>query len=207
ADSVSVFEDLGIQQGPNSTLCSYVQRMLWILTGNYGNPGGMHQHTSFVNLFRDARVRRTPVTGERILAGLVPCNVIPDEILTDHPDRFRAMIVESANPAHSLADSQRFAEAFDALELLVVIDVAMTETARHAHYVLPAASQYEKWEATFFTLEFPENVFHLRAPIFEPLPGTLAEPEIHRRLVRALGAFTDDDLRPLHDALAQGRQA
>ena len=34
-----------------------------------------------------------------------PCNVIPDEILTDHPERFRAMLVESSNPAHSLADS------------------------------------------------------------------------------------------------------
>ena len=47
----------------------------------------------------------------------MPCNVIPDEILTDHPDRFRAMIVESANPAHSLADSQRMREAFEALDL------------------------------------------------------------------------------------------
>jgi anaerobic selenocysteine-containing dehydrogenase len=98
-------------------------------------------------------------------------------------------------------------EAFDALELVVVIDVAMTETARHAHYVLPASSQYEKWEATFFTLEFPDNVFHLRAPIFEPLPGTLAEPEIHRRLVRALGALSDEDLQPLRHALEQGRPA
>src|SRR5262245_34878344 len=96
-------------------------------------------------------------------------------------------------------------EAFDALDLVVVIDVAMTETGRHAHYVLPASSQYEKWEATFFTLEFPENVFHLRAPIFEPLPGTLAEPEIHRRLVRALGALKDEDLQPLRDALARSR--
>ncbi len=138
-------------------MCSYVNRMLWLLTGNFANPGGMHLHTSFVNLFRDPRVRRTPVTGERILAGLVPCNVIPDEILTDHPDRFRAMIVESANPAHSLADSERMAEAFDALDLLVVIDVAMTETARHAHYVLPAASQFEKAEATFFNFEFPRQ--------------------------------------------------
>src|SRR5204862_914384 len=129
------------------------------LTGNFGNPGGMHLHTSLVNLFRDRTVRRTPVTGARILAGLVPCNVIPDEILTDHPKRFRAMIVESANPAHSLADSQRFREAFKALDLLLVIDVAMTETARMADYVLPAASQYEKPEATFFNLEFPRNNF------------------------------------------------
>ena len=42
---------------------------------------------------------------------MIPCNVIPDEILTDHPKRFRAMIIESANPLHSLADSQRMREA------------------------------------------------------------------------------------------------
>jgi anaerobic selenocysteine-containing dehydrogenase len=207
ADSVSVFEDLGIQQAPNSTLCSYVNRMLWILTGNFGNPGGMHLHTSFVNLFRDPRVRRTPVTGERILAGLVPCNVIPDEILTDHPKRFRAMIVESANPAHSLADSERFRQAFEALDFVLVIDVAMTETARQADYVLPAASQYEKPEATFFNFEFPDNTFHLRRPLLEPLPGTLPEAEIWARLVRALSLVGEAELAPLREAAAESRQA
>jgi formate dehydrogenase len=207
AESVSAFEDLGIQQAPNSTLCSYINRMLWILTGNFGNHGGMHLHTSFVNLFRDPRVRRTPVTGAPIIGGLVPCNVIPDEILTDHPDRFRAMIVESANPAHSLADSRRFAEAFDALELVLVIDVAMTETARHADYVLPAASQYEKPEATFFNFEFPDNTFHLRHPLMEPLPGTLPEAEIWARLVRAMDLIGEGDLAPLRAAAGQGLEA
>ena len=207
AESVSVFEDLGIQQGPNSTLCSYVNRMLWILTGNFGNPGGMHLHTSFVNLFRDRTVRRTPVTGERILAGLVPCNVIPDEILTDHPKRFRAMIVESSNPAHSLADSPRFRKAFEALELVLVIDVAMTETARQADYVLPAASQYEKAEATFFNFEFPDNTFHLRRPLLEPLSGTLPEAEIWARLVRGLGLVDDTELARLREAAEESRQA
>ncbi len=207
ADSVSVFEDLGVQQAPNSTLCSYINRMLWILTGNFGNPGGMHLHTSFVNLFRDPRVRHTPVTGAPIIGGLVPCNVIPDEILTDHPDRFRAMIVESANPAHSLADSQRFAQAFDALELVVVIDVAMTETARHADYVLPAASQYEKPEATYFNFEFPDNTFQLRRPLMDPLPGTLPEAEMWGRLVKATGVIGEDDLIPLRAAAQEGRDA
>jgi anaerobic selenocysteine-containing dehydrogenase len=207
AASVAVFEDLGIQQGPNSTLCSYVNRLLWILTGNFGNPGGMHLHTSFVNLFRDRTVRRTPVTGARILAGLVPCNVIPDEILTDHPKRFRAMIVESANPAHSLADSQRFREAFEALDLVLVIDVAMTETARQADYVLPAASQYEKAEATFFNFEFPDNTFHLRRPLLEPLPGTLPEAEIWARLVRSLGLVDEAELARLREAAEHSRQA
>jgi len=40
--------------------------------------------------------RTTPVAGAPIVAGLVPCNVIADEILTDHPKRYRAMIVEAA---------------------------------------------------------------------------------------------------------------
>ena len=53
----------------------------------------------------------------------------------------------------------------------MVIDVAMTETARQADYVLPGASQFEKWECTFFNLEFPDNYFHLRRPVFEPPSG------------------------------------
>jgi anaerobic selenocysteine-containing dehydrogenase len=208
AASVSIFEDLGIQQAPHSTLNSYLEKLIFLLTGNFGKPGAMNIHTRMAGLGGGRESgRSSPVGGHRIITGLIPANVIPDEILTDHPDRFRAMIVESTNPVHSLADSKRMREALQALELVVVIDVAMTETARQAHYVLPAASQFEKWEATFFNLEFPENVFHLRAPLFEPLEGTLPEPEIHRRLVRAIGALTDADLAPFHAAAAQGRSA
>jgi anaerobic selenocysteine-containing dehydrogenase len=207
ADSVGVFEDLGIQQAPNSTLCSYLNKLLWILTGNFAKRGGQHLHSSFAPLFAAGGIGRTPVTGAPVIAGLVPSNVVPAEILTDHPDRFRAMIVESSNPAHSVADSASVRTAFESLELLVVIDVAMTETARMAHYVLPAASQYEKPEATFFNLEFPRNNFHLRHPLMEPLPGTLPEPEIWARLMRALGVVEDAELAPLRDAAREDREA
>jgi formate dehydrogenase len=204
AASVSVFEDLGIQQAPNSTVSSYLNKLLWILTGNFAKRGGQHLHSSFAPLFSSAGVGRTPVTGAPIIAGLVPSNVVPQEILTDHPDRLRAMIVESSNPAHSVADSQAVRAALESLELVVVIDVAMTETARLADYVLPAASQFEKPEATFFNLEFPHNTFHLRHPVLDPLPGTLAEPEIWARLVRALDVVSDDELAPLRRAAAHG---
>lgn len=208
AASVSIFEDLGIQQAPNSTLNSYLNKLIYLLTGNFSRPGGMNIHTRLAGLGGGGGSGRTsPVTSSRVITGLIPANVIPDEILSDHPDRFRAMLVESGNPAHSLADSSRMREALRALELLVVIDVAMTETAREAHYVLPAASQYEKWEATFFTFEFPRNVFHLRSPLFEPRPGTLAEPEIHRRLVRELGVLEGHDFTALHAAAAEGLDA
>lgn len=205
AGSMSIFEDLGIQMGLHSTLNSYLEKLLVLLTGNFGKRGGMNLHTALGPLFGHHDDRVTPVTGHRLVTGLVPCNIIPDEITTDHPDRFRAMLVESGNPAHSLADSARWREAFEALEFSVVIDVAMTETARLADYVLPAASQYEKWEATFFTLEFPDNAFHLRAPILEPEGETLPEPEIHARLCRELGAITEADVAPLRAAAEQGR--
>ncbi|MFN8037725.1 MAG: molybdopterin-dependent oxidoreductase [Acidimicrobiales bacterium] len=213
ASSVAIFEDLGIQQAPHSTLSSYLEKLVVLLVGSFGIEGGMNLHSRFASLGGGGggggggASRTTPVTGHDLVAGFVPCNVIPDEILTDHRDRFRALIVESANPVHSLADSVRMREALDALDVVVVIDVALTETARHADYVLPAASQLEKWEATFFNLEFPRNAFHLRRPVLDPLPGTLPEAEIHTRLVRALGALTDDDLVPLHEAAARGRAA
>jgi anaerobic selenocysteine-containing dehydrogenase len=117
------------------------------------------------------------------------------------------MLVEAANPAHSLADSKRMREALAALDTLVVIDVAMSETARLAHYVLPAATQFEKAEATFFNFDFPHNYFHLRAPLFPPPDGPLPEAEIHARLVEALGQMSEADLAPLREAAAGGRAA
>ncbi len=195
ASSVSVYEDLGVQQNRHSTLVSYLEKLVWLLTGNLGRPGTQNAPSSLVKLAssgpreRGAEALRSPVAGARIISGLVPGNVIADEILTDHPRRYRAMVVESGNPAHSLADSSRMREALDALDLVVVVDVFMTETARRADYVLPVPTQFEKYEATFFNFEFPENVFHLRRPVLTPPADVdvLPEPEIHARLLEAAG--------------------
>ncbi|HVW32061.1 MAG TPA: molybdopterin-dependent oxidoreductase [Acidimicrobiia bacterium] len=205
---VAVFEDLGVQMNRHSTLVSWLEKLLWVLTGNFGRRGTVYSPSNLVDITAAGKTRgRSPVAGMPLISGLVPCNVIAEEILTDHPARYRAMIVESANPAHSLADSRRMREALAALDLVVVIDIAMTETARLAHYVLPAPTQYEKWEATFFNFEFPRNVFHLRAPLLDPPDGPLPEPEIHARLVEALGVVTEADLAPLRAAAATGRAA
>jgi anaerobic selenocysteine-containing dehydrogenase len=212
AQSVAVLEDLGVQMNRDSTLVSYVEKLIWLLTGNLGKLGAQYVFSSMSAIGRDrghpANERPTsPVVGAPIIGGLVPCNVIADEILTDHPNRYRAMLIESANPAHSLADSTRMREALDALELVVVIDVAMTETARLADYVLPAPTQFEKFEATFFNFDFPRNLFHLRHPVLDPVGDALPEPEIHARLVEASGALGEADYAPLHEAAARGRAA
>jgi anaerobic selenocysteine-containing dehydrogenase len=211
ARSVAAFEDLGTQMTRHSTLNSYLDNLLWLLTGNFARPGANNLPLPLIPIAPSTGTRgeTSPVAKAPILAGLVPCNVIAEEILTDHPDRYRAMIVESANPAHSLADSRRMRAALASLDCVVVIDVAMTETARLAHYVLPTPTQFEKWEATFFNFEFPANYFHLRRPVLDPPAGSdlLAEPEIHARLCEALGAVGEAEIAALGEAARQGRAA
>jgi anaerobic selenocysteine-containing dehydrogenase len=98
------------------------------------------------------------------------------------------------------------AKALGALDLCVVVDVAMTETAQLAHYVLPASSQYEKTEFALFNFEFPTNYFQVRGALLPPLAGTLPEPEIQTRLARALGLLPGDNvLAPLREAAFQSR--
>jgi len=90
---------------------------------------------------------------------------------------------------------------------VVVIDVAFTETARLAHYVLPVASQFEKAEATFFNFEFPRNYFHLRKALLDPLPGLFSEADLHARLLEALGEMPADAVSALRAAWLEGRKA
>lgn len=207
ADAVASMEDLGVQMNRHSTLVSYLHRLTWMTTGNLGKKGSQYIPSVLVPMVSGVVKRNSPVTGAPVIGGLIPCNLIPDEILADSDKRFRAMIVEAANPAHSLADSKRMREALSALDTLVVIDVAMSETAALADYVLPASTQFEKAEATFFNFEFPHNAFHLRPRLFEAPDGPLPEAEIHARLVEQLGVLDGVDLEPLRAAAEQGLAA
>jgi anaerobic selenocysteine-containing dehydrogenase len=196
AKSACVRIDLGLQQSLHSTLNSYLEKLLFIVTGNFGIRGGNTFHSLFLPILghtdeRDAKHTRTAHHGMFPISGLYPPNILPSEILHAGEDRVRAVLVDSANPIMTGANTAAYEHAFRSLELLVVVDVALSETARLAHYVLPAASQFEKWECTGFNLEFPENAFHLRHPLFAPLPGTLPEPEIYTRLLVAMGEIPD----------------
>ena len=186
--------DLGIEQSHNSTLNAYLARLLFLITGHFGREGTNCLHNFLFPLIGHSKEPEaggvtTQVTGMKGIGKLFPPNILPQEILTDHPNRLRALIVDSANPVATYADTKSQREAIEHLELSVVIDVALTETAQAAKYVLPAQNQYEKVEATFFNLEFPHNFFHLRHPIDKPLDNTLDEPEIYRRIVVAMGAL------------------
>ncbi|MFC3152710.1 molybdopterin-dependent oxidoreductase [Litoribrevibacter euphylliae] len=187
--------DLGIQQTLNTTLNSYLEKMLYVVTGNFGRQGVNNLHSFLIPLLGNSD-ERAEAKGKHIqrtahhkmipIAGLYPPNILPDEIEHSGDDRIRAVWVDSANPLMTYADTPAYERAFSKLELLVVVDVAYTETARLAHYVLPAASQFEKFEATGFNLEFPKNFFHLRHPINKPYAECLPEPEIYTRLLEKM---------------------
>lgn len=191
AEAMTVRVELGIQQGRNSTLNSYLEKLLYLLTGNFGRPGTNALHTWLMPLWSESRGERSEITGFEYIGGMLPLNTLAEEILADHPNRARVLWAESSNPANTAADTAGVERAIRAAELSVVIDVAFTETAALADYVLPAASQHEKFEYTFFDFEFPTNYFHLRPPLFDPLPGTLVEAEIYARLFEELGLLPD----------------
>ncbi len=91
ASSLATFEDLGVQMNRHSTLVSYLHKLLVFLTGNFGKEGAAYLPTAFVPLAvgkegGGGAPPRTPVTGARVIGGLTPCNVIPDEILDGSPE-------------------------------------------------------------------------------------------------------------------------
>jgi anaerobic selenocysteine-containing dehydrogenase len=208
AKAMTVRVELGIQQGVNSTLNSYLEKLLIMLTGSFGRKGTNQLHSWLVPLWGNSPNQRFAAADVEVIGGLLPPNLFPDAVLSDHPDRLRAVWVDSSNPANTAANTAKIEKALRALDLVVVVDVAMTETARLAHYVLPAASQYEKTEFTLFNFEFPTNYFHVRAGVVPPLQGTLPEPEIYTRLSRALGLLPGDNaLAPLREAAFRSRVA
>lgn len=194
AASMTVRADVGVQQSRNSTLNAYLEKLLFLVTGNFLKPGCNGLHTWLAPMWGHSRPGSVDLaTGQARIAGLSPPNDLPLTILTDHPERVRAMFVDGGNPANTVTDTTAVEKALSSLELLVVVEVAMTETARLADYVLPACNQFERWENTLFNFEYPHNVFQLREPLFDPLPGTLPEPEIYTRLIRAMGFMPADD--------------
>jgi anaerobic selenocysteine-containing dehydrogenase len=203
--------DLGLQHTLHSTLNGYLEKLLYLVAGQFGKKGGNNLHSFLIPLLghTDERsgkhLQRTAHHRMIPIAGMYPPAILPDEILEAGDRRLRALVVDSCNPLLTWPDTAAYERAFDALDLLVVVDVAMTETAERAHYVLPAASQFEKCEATGFNLEVPDNFFHLRHPLFEAPGEALPEPEIYTRLLVKLGAIPDRF--PLLSAVARAEPA
>jgi len=187
----SLHADLGTLMNRHSTAASYLQMILLAVCGRLGVRGGniipgylmpMGAHSDEL----DPKTWKTAATGFPAIMGTYPPNAMPEEIMSEGPDRLRAVFIGGSNPLRSYADTTAYERAFARLDLLVTADVAMTETAALSHYVLPARSAYESWDGTFFTWTFPDVFFQMRRPIIQPEGEPLEVGEIWLRLADRL---------------------
>jgi anaerobic selenocysteine-containing dehydrogenase len=188
----SLHMDLGVLMNRHSTLTTYLQIVLLAICGRLMVPGGNVVSGNLMPMGSHSDERkeknwRTTLTGFPAILGMYPPNVMPEEINNDHPDRLRAVIVTDCNPLRSYADTSAYEEAFSKLDLLVTMEITMTETARMSDYVLPSRSAYESWDTSFLQFTFPEVFLQMRRPIIEPEVEPLEISEIWTRLADRLG--------------------
>jgi anaerobic selenocysteine-containing dehydrogenase len=190
----SIFQGTCTQdQTANGTQNSRCFAVLQAITGNvnipggwvtsppprFGHPGysaqggqlGSSEYPLFVELW-----------GRKAPYGVV--TMVPESI----PDQLKAFLVIGGNPLVSMPDSRAFKTSFEKLDLVVVHDLFMTETAQSAHYVLPACSHLEKWG-----VGYTYNVCHcipylmLRKKCIEPLGQSYSEWRFVTELAHRLG--------------------
>ena len=170
ADRVAALVGTGIegdQAGPNA---AEALLNLLLLTGNLGRRGsGMYVLRGLVNeqgstdagCVPDRLPGHQPVTDSaarsRIatewgIAPPVDPGMTASELLAAFGTEIRGAIVVGENPAISKRDPEWIRRRLDGLDLLVVLDIAPSETTRHADVVLPVAAGIEK-PGTFTNLE------------------------------------------------------
>ncbi|WP_159898661.1 formate dehydrogenase subunit alpha [Salinirussus salinus] len=108
---------------------------------------------------------------------------VPEMLEEAREGNLRGMYVVGENPALSEPDIRHAEEALRALDLLVVQDIFMTETAEHADVVLPAATSPEK-HGTFTNTE--RRVQRVR-PTADPPGQARQDWAITQALARRLG--------------------
>lgn len=123
--------------------------------------------------------------------------LLMDQILSEKPYPFKGLVMTAANPALTNANSPKVVDALSKLELLVVKDLYLTETAQMADYVLPAASYLERSELQYSginqTVKLTEKVIDL---------GFQNEYDLFKGLADRLGA---SDLIPWENEEALNR--
>src|SRR5580692_2779349 len=87
----------------NSTLNSYLEKLLIMLTGSFGRKGTNQLHSWLQPLWGNSPTQKFAGTDTEVIAGLLPPNVFPQAVLTDRPHHLRGLWVDSSNPAHTAA--------------------------------------------------------------------------------------------------------
>lgn len=205
-----VHQDLGIFCGRHNTLNSYLLLTLMAVTGNLEIKGNRSLDAwswkGPAGDERDENIWRTVETGRFPVCGVYPTGVMAKEILSDREDRLRILFTSMANPARSWPDSQEMAKALERLELHVVIDIVMTETAEKADYVLPGKTGFEAYQWSTFQVTTPEIGCFMKHPVIEQIGERKENGRIWMDIMRAMGYVPEMDKKMYQKAADSVKQ-
>ena len=150
AKRASVHMSTGVNMGRQGTLCYWLLQMLSFVTGNLDREGGNFYSEGFYPAAKAGRARpddslffSTRYGELRHIRGALPSNLLPDMILDDD-NPVRALVVIAGNPLLSVGGEDRWRQALEKLDLLVVIDLFRNATGEYAHFLLPSADMLER---------------------------------------------------------------
>jgi len=111
---------------------------------------------------------------------------VAEAVIAGKPYPVKALIVQACNPVLTWPDSRKVAQAFEKLDLLVVSDLFMNETAKMADVFLPATTFLErKIIIDYATKGLPLIMLGRKA--VEPPAGCLEDWQLWSELGRKMG--------------------
>ena len=129
--------------------------ILMAITGNFDIPGGNRYATRFeMENIRVGEIGRNHQVAEDAVGAQYPLysqiveesTAVPaiDQMLSEKPYPIKALIVHGGNPALTWPNANKVKKAFEKLDLVVVGDIFLTETAKLADIVLPGTTFLER---------------------------------------------------------------
>jgi len=180
----SIVVGYGLQRyanGGNTVRCIDA---LGALTGNIGiSGGGINYANKYMAQYLKGELAASQETVQHRRVFSLPR--FSEFLETAGEPPIQGIFITKANPLVQMPDTNRAVAAFAAVDFKVVIDMFMTDTARHADIVLPCTSILEE-EDIIATSMFSPCLNYSR-PAVTPPDGIIGEFEFFRRLAKKMG--------------------
>lgn len=138
--------------------------------------------------FGDPRGPQSRFRGLRGYNGEMPVTTLAQEIVTPGDEQVRALIVNGGNPVAAWPDQAKTLEAMAALDLLVVLDHRMTQTAEFADYVIAPRLALERADVPPFMDRWFSAPYACYTPaVVEAAGDQLNDWEFYWELAERLG--------------------
>lgn len=145
----AVYGRMGVSTAAFGTLNHWLIQLLNIATGNLDAIGGAMFSEPGVDLVALAGKGNhgrfhSRVSGIPEILGELPVVTMAEDIATPGEGQVKALFTIAGNPVLSCPDGQALDAALETLDLMVSVDMYVTETSRHAHYILPPCGPLQK---------------------------------------------------------------